>query len=79
MLSVTRRIVLETLTKHEKLTIADMAKEENLGILPDKSQLRYLLHQLTLSGFIKILDGASPLTYTITPKGIEERNRLEMV
>ncbi|NTS42677.1 hypothetical protein HRG84_17390 [Flavisolibacter sp. BT320] len=76
MLLVTRKIVLETLTKHETLTLDDISKEENLGIVPDKSQLRYLLRQLTMSGFIQVLGGASPITYSITTKGIEECDRL---
>ena len=76
MLQVTRIIVLETLTKHETLTIDDIGKEENLGIVPDKSQLRYLLRQLTMSGFIQVLEGTAPVTYTITLKGIKETDRL---
>lgn len=76
MQQVTRKIVLDTLTRHETLTIDDIGKEENLGLVPDKSQLRYLLRQLTMSGFIQVLGGIAPITYTITTKGIEERDRL---
>lgn len=73
---VTRKILLDTLTRHETLTIDDIAKQENLGLVPDKSQLLYLLKQLVISGHILRLDGATPLTYTITTTGIDEHNRL---
>jgi hypothetical protein len=76
MLSITRKVVLDALTRHETLTIDDIAKEENLGMVPDKGQLGYLLHQLTISGHILVLDGVTPVTYTITTSGIKERDRL---
>lgn len=76
MLLVTRKIVLDTLTRHETLTIDDISKNENLGMVPDKGQLRYLLHQLIINGHILVLDGATPVTYTITTSGIKERDRL---
>jgi hypothetical protein len=72
---ITRRIVLETLVKHETLTDSDITKKENLGIVPDESKLRYILRQLTISGFILKLSGVIPITYSITTKGIEESNR----
>lgn len=76
MLLVTRKIVLDTLTTHKTLTIDTIAKVENLGMVPDKNQLKYLLHQLIIRGHALVLDGATPITYTITTSGIKERNRL---
>jgi len=73
---VTRHLLLTTLSKHEALTIDDIAKPENLGLLPDPSQLKYLLHQLIIRGHIAKMNGTSPATYTITKEGIEENNRL---
>jgi hypothetical protein len=78
-LPVNRRILLDTLIKHETLTEEDIAKEENLGIVPNKEQLGFLLSELSLSGHILILSGAFPVTYTITQKGIDEGKRLESV
>jgi hypothetical protein len=78
-LPVNRKILLDTLIKHETLTEEDIAKEENLGLVPNKEQLGFLLSELSLSGHILILSGASPVTYTITQKGIDEGKRLESV
>lgn len=74
---ISRKILLATLTKHETLTIDDIAKEENLGLVPDKNQLKFLLRQLTISGHILVLDGITPVTYTITTAGIDENIRFE--
>ncbi|MFL5742145.1 MAG: hypothetical protein ACJ75B_18120 [Flavisolibacter sp.] len=74
---ITRQLLLATLTKHETLTIDDLAKPENIGLLPNQGQLNYLLKQLVIGGHIMILRGASPLTYTITQGGIEENKRLQ--
>jgi hypothetical protein len=73
---VTRHLLLTTLSRHEALTIDDIAKPEYLGLLPDINQLKYLLHQLIIRGHILILSGTQPTTYTITKEGIEENNRL---
>jgi len=73
---LTRRRLLNTLIKHETLTVGDITKKENLGMVPDDGQLTYLLNQLNGKGFIHLLDGTSPCTYTITAKGIEEGERL---
>ena len=62
--------VLYTLIKHETLTIDDIAKEENLGIVPDEKHLQSLLDELTESDHIHILGSAETRTYTITEKGI---------
>jgi DNA-binding PadR family transcriptional regulator len=70
-------MLLETMLKHETLTAVDIAKEENLGIVPNPGQLKYLLAQLTKSGLLTVLHGANPLTYTITDKGIEEAKKLK--
>ncbi|RYE50730.1 MAG: hypothetical protein EOP48_19300 [Sphingobacteriales bacterium] len=78
LLPLNRKIVLDTLIKHETLLEADIAKEENLGMIPNKVQLGFLLSELTLSGHIQVLSGAEPLTYTITQKGIEEGKRLQL-
>ena len=76
LLPVNRKILLDTLIKHETLTEEDIAKEENLGLVPNKDQLGFLLSELTLSGHILVLSGAVPVTYTITQKGIDEGIRL---
>ena len=68
--------VLYTLIKHETLTVDDIAKEENLGIVPDEKHLQSLLDELTESDHIHILGSAATRTYTITEKGIREGARL---
>jgi hypothetical protein len=73
---VTRHLLLTTLSKHEALTIDDIAKPEYLGLLPDLNQLKYLLHQLSIRGHIAKMNGTTPTTYMITKEGIEENNRL---
>ena len=70
-------IVLNTLIRHETLTITDIEKEENLGLVPNKEQLQLLLDELTASDYVHILSGAEPCTYTITTKGINEGKRLQ--
>jgi DNA-binding PadR family transcriptional regulator len=75
---ITRKVLLGTLIKHETLTINDICKEENLGMVPNEGQLKYLLQGLTSEGFLQILTGVSPYTYTITTKGIEEGKRLNI-
>lgn len=77
MTSLNRRRVLNTLIKHETLTVDDLRKEENLGIVPDEEHLNFLLTELEQSGHITLLKGVTPSTYTITVKGIEEGKRLE--
>ncbi|HEX8314943.1 MAG TPA: hypothetical protein VF609_08120 [Flavisolibacter sp.] len=77
-LPVNRKILLDTLIKHETLTEDDIAKEENLGVVPNKEQLGFLLNELNLSGHIQVLSGAEPITYSITQKGIDEGRRLEI-
>jgi hypothetical protein len=74
--SLNRTLILNTLIRHETLTIGDIAKEENLGIIPDLKHVDFLVSELTESGHIQQLDGAIPPTFTITTKGIEEGERL---
>jgi hypothetical protein len=76
MSNINRQIVLNSLIKHETLTIEDIGKKENLGIVPDKIDLNSLLEELMEGGYISDLDGVVPVTYTITSKGIEEGERL---
>ena len=76
MLFINRKAVLDTLVKHETMTMDDISKEENMGFVPNLQQLKFILLQLTIHGHILVLSGALPLTYTITSKGIEESNRL---
>jgi len=77
MTTLNRTIVLNTLIKHETLTLTDIAKAENLGMIPNEQHLRFLLEELDESGYIQKLDGAAVSTYTITDKGIEEGERLK--
>lgn len=76
MTQLNRKIVLDTLIRHETLLVDDIGKEENLGFVPDKKQLQFLLDELTESRHLTVLDGVEPLTYTVTNKGIEEGKRL---
>ncbi len=77
MKPLNRKLLLDTMIRHETLTLEDAGKYENLGLVADKVQLRYLLKELVEEGFLTILDGAITPTYTITDKGIEEGKRLE--
>ena len=76
MTNITRKIVLDTLIKHETLIIDDLKKEENLGLIPDMDHLNYLLSDLLESGDVVTLNGVEPVTYTITTKGIAEGKRI---
>lgn len=77
MTTLNRTLVLNTLIKHETLTLTDIAKEKNLGMIPNEQHLRFLLTELNEGGYIQMLDGAAVSTYTITEKGIEEGKRLK--
>jgi hypothetical protein len=74
MLNRTR--VLNTLIRHETLTLEDLAREENIGMVPNEHHLRLLLEELEADAFVKRLNGAVPCTYTITDSGIKEGKRL---
>lgn len=76
-MSINRKTVLDTLIKHETLTINDLSKKENLGVTASKEHLGYLLSELMESEHIQTLSGAVPCTYSITDKGIEEGARLD--
>ena len=76
MSSLNRIIVLNSLIKHETLQFSDIAKEENLGMIPDEIHLQFILDELVESNYIHILSGAHPCTYTITVKGIKEGKRI---
>jgi hypothetical protein len=77
MNTINRTLVLNTLIQHETLTIDDLAREENLGLVPNQDHLDFLLNELTESGYLKVLNGVVPCTYTITDKGIKEGARLK--
>lgn len=77
MTTINRTIILNTLIRHETLTINDLGKEENLGMIPNQDHLNFLLTELEQSGHITLLEGTNPITYTITVKGIKEGKRLE--
>jgi hypothetical protein len=76
MSHINRTILLNSLIRHETLTIVDIAKKENLGMVPDKNHLNFLLKELMASGDIDTLNGVTPCTYTITDHGIKEGARL---
>jgi len=79
MTTLNRTMVLNSLIKHETLTIVDIRKAENLGMIPDKVHLNFLLNELIESGHINTLNGVLPLTYTITTNGIGEGERLNEI
>jgi hypothetical protein len=76
MLPLNRTLVLKTLIKHETLTFNDLAKVENLGIIPNEDHLQFLLDELNEDGHIHLMNGIVPSTYTITDSGIKEGTRL---
>jgi hypothetical protein len=76
MTNISRTLVLNTLIKHETLTITDLAKKENLGMVANKFLLNFLLDDLVKSGEVQTLNGVIPVTYTITDAGIKEGERL---
>jgi hypothetical protein len=79
MLTLNRKLLLDTLIKHETLTLTDIGKEKNLGLTPNKHHLQLLLDELEQDSYIQKLNGAVPCTYTVTDKGITEGNRLKAV
>lgn len=76
MSTLNKSIVLDSLIKHETLSIDDISKEANLGMVPNMNHLNSLLIDLKSSGYIDILNDIKPVTYTITEKGIQEGVRL---
>jgi hypothetical protein len=79
MLTLNRTLLLNTLIKHETLTLTDIGKKENLGLTPNRHHLQILLDQLEQQSCIQKLDGAKPCTYTVTDKGIAEGNKLKAI
>jgi hypothetical protein len=79
MLTLNRKLLLNTLIKHETLTLTDIGREKNLGLTPNKHHLQLLLDELEEDSYIQKLDGVMPCTYTVTDKGIAEGNRLKTV
>jgi hypothetical protein len=57
MTNINRAVVLNTLIKHETLTIVDIRKAENIGMVPDKVHLNFLLNELIESRDIQTLMG----------------------
>jgi hypothetical protein len=79
MPTLNRILVLNTLVKHETLTLTDIGKKENLGLVPNIHHLQLLLDELEHGSYIQKLNGAAVCTYTITDKGIAEGKRLKAV
>lgn len=79
MTTLNRLRVLNTLIAHETLTITDIGKLENLGMVPNKHHLQMLLDKLEKEDHIQQLSGVLPCTYTVTDKGIAEGIRLKIV
>jgi hypothetical protein len=69
-------MVLNALIKHETLTLGDLAKMVNPGTVPEDNHLQLLLDELIGSGYVHMLNGVAPSTYTITKEGIREGKRL---
>jgi hypothetical protein len=76
MLTLNRKLLLNTLIKHETLTLSDIGREKNLGLRPNKHHLQLLLDELEEDSYIQQLHGAAVCTYTITVKGITEGKRI---
>ena len=79
MTSINRTMVLKSLIKHETLTILNIRKAEYLGMVPDNIHLNFLLNELIENDYVNTLNGVTPLTYTITTKGITEGARLNNI
>ena len=75
MATLNRTLVLNTLIKHETLTLIDLGKEENLGIDANGHHLRLLVDEMEEDSLIQKIDGAVLCTYTVTDKGIAEGKR----
>ncbi len=76
MASLNRKMVLNSLIKHETLTLGDLANMVNPGTVPEDNHLQLLVDELYDSGYIHMLNGVTPCTYTITIEGIREGKRL---
>lgn len=76
MTILTRTLLLNTFIKNETLTVDNISDEDNLGMLLNTDHLKFLLIELTESGYLNALNDVIPWTYTITDKGIREGARL---
>lgn len=79
MPTLSRLLILNTMERHETLTIDDLAIEKNLGMEPDRVHLQHLLNELVDNEFLQKLNGVEPDTYTISDKGLKEVNRLRNI
>lgn len=75
MLTLNRKLLLNTLIQHKTLT--DIGREKKPGFTPNKHPLRLLLDELEQDSYIQKPGGAIPCTNTVTDKGITEGNRLK--
>ena len=73
---LTRNLVLETMVRHETLTLVGLQEQEVMGFDPNKEQLHILLSELVETECLTLLNGVTPETYTITNKGIGEGKKL---
>lgn len=70
-----RTVVLNTLIKHETMTLEDLVKGKNFSTVPDEHHLKLLLKELEEDGYIEQIGAIESCTLTITSKGIAEGNR----
>lgn len=78
MTSITPIIVLKALVKHETLTLPDLMLEKNLGVRVANEEVATAVEKLHQQDLVDMLDGVKPPTYTITEKGIEASQQLEL-
>lgn len=71
-----RKIILDTLIKHETIMLSEFGNDQNMGFKPNMVHMQLLLDELEQESFIQKLSGAVSCTYSITNKGIEEGERL---
>ena len=76
MVFLTRKMLLKCLSQHAFLSSAEIAEKKILGFVPDKNQLKFLLHQLQVRGHILLPDDVMQDGYAITFAGLAELNRL---
>jgi hypothetical protein len=56
MLTLSRKLLLDSLIKQKTLTFTDIGKEHNLGLVPNEHRLQILLDELENDSSIKRLD-----------------------
>lgn len=74
---INSNMLLDILISHETLTIDAFSTIDTMKTYADKTPIKPLLEELHAGGFIETLNDVSPLTYTITEKGIAEGTRLK--